>query len=250
MKNNMFLVSLFAITLFIFGCTLPGGQSSTTPTPSPQPTPSPTPVTQPSPTPQPTPAPTPLPIPQPSPISDFANKGYEELVALGVPVECDVKITSSEGQQTMKLYVKGKTFRTEMDSPQTPECKKSVSIFKDLDAIYIGCEKEEILPQCKWLKIGLDVGSVGGAQPTSSSSTMSSSDLEEIPKTDFSCKAGTFTDAVFVAGGKVCDLSELTKGLDTGGLDYGSALPTSDSNAGSSGETSDSSSDSAPPVPE
>ncbi len=244
MKNNVFFIGLFAIMLFVFGCAMPGGSPpSTTPTPSSTP-PSAQPQPQPLPAPQPTPQPTP--VPAPSPLSDFSNKGYEELVALGAPVECNVKITSSSGQQNMKLYVKGKSFRTEIDSPQTPECKKSVSIFKDLDAIYLSCEKEEILPQCKWLKIGLELDSTG-AQPTSSSSTMSNSDLEKIPKTDFSCKAGTFTDAIFIPSGKVCDLTDLTKGLDTGGLDYGS-LPTD--SGSDSGSSSGGNNDDAPPAPE
>ncbi len=238
-------VGLFVVMLLVFGCTQQQGQPpSATPAPLPGSAPGSSPSSSGS------------PQPNPGNSFDLTDKNYGQLVALGVPVECTVKIASAEGkQETMKLYMKGKNFRTEIDTTDSPTCKKAVSIFKDSDALYIGCDSQEITPQCTWLKFSTKGVTENTSEPTTTTNAMSSSDLEKVPQTNFNCVTGTFSDSIFVPNGKVCDFSDLTKGYDTSGYEYGngygsgSANANSDSSGTSGSSGSDTSSDDSPPLP-
>ncbi len=134
------------------------------------------------------------------------NKGYAALIALGVPLECDVTLHDAKIQGTMKLYIKGKKFRAQSELPESTQCKKSITLFTD-QTLYSSCEGSQIMPGCQWIRFSLSE-----EQVQTSANSVSPTALQKIPNTDFSCKPGLFGDEKFSVGSeKVCDLTELVK---------------------------------------
>lgn len=166
-----------------------------------------------------------------NPADNFLGKGYAELAALGVPLDCDVRTKDANGKEaSIKLYMKGQKFKsTAKGDIGGSGCSGFTTILVD-NVAYMGCETGELLQSCKWLKMDLTKAKDSTGNALASSATTSDS-LSKIPKTDISCKPGLFGDEIFVVSGKVCDLSDMFKNLG------GSGGTGDNGNGGTSGET-------------
>ncbi len=149
-------------------------------------------------------------------IGAFLGKSYAELAALGIPLDCDVKIKDNEGQETvMKLYLKGENFKSVVEIKPTSgadtPCTKFDSIYSN-KVIYIGCEDANIFGKCKWISIDTKKAKDSSGNSLTSSAT-TTDNLEKIPKTDISCKPGLFGDEMFIVTENTCDMAEIFKNL-------------------------------------
>lgn len=158
--------------------------------------------------------------------SGLTGLGYTKLLALGVPVECDVTITSSKTTIKYKMYMKGKQYRVEMPMSSgmysgSYGCKTSLVTLAKNKEVYMGCDGGKLMPSmgCDWMKFNStdsssSGGSSSGSSSTPSSGSFTSSDLEKLPSTSFDCKAWTFDSTKFNTPGKVCTMEDLLGGLD------------------------------------
>ncbi len=139
---------------------------------------------------------------------DLTNLAYAELVALGVPIQCDV-VTIVDGETVnTKMYMKGEDeIRIESMSTQ-PDCPKVISIFTE-DVMYVGCEGQQILPDlgCDWMKFEAE-------EETSAteSAPVTASDLEDLPPTSYSCQPWIYDSSKFTASGKACTMEDIMQG--------------------------------------
>lgn len=156
-------------------------------------------------------------------VDKLLGKGYADLVALGVPLECDVKTKDYDNKEVyIKLYMKGKNFKsTGTGSLSGSTCTGFTTILSD-KIIYMGCETGELLQSCKWIK--MDTTKLDNSTSNSLASSATTSDsLDKIPKTDITCKPGLFGDEAFMVTGDVCDLSEMFKNFGSSDTGYGSS---------------------------
>ncbi len=144
---------------------------------------------------------------------ELAGKTYEELSALGVPLECDTSV-SYEGTATMsKIYMKGELVRIETpisDSQST--CDDLVYITKD-NAAYMGCEDGSIFgdvesfADCNWLEFSDVEGSAAGDDEHGYSYQVTTPDLKSTA--EVSCKPWIYDPSKFDTPGKVCNMEDM-----------------------------------------
>lgn len=158
--------------------------------------------------------------------NDLLGKTYEQLLGLGVPMQCDITTTSNGKTTTAKIYMKGDAeVRSEVDiSESGSTCKKMVSIGKGTK-YYVGCSDGALFPDtgdpasnpfagCVWLEMTVNKSSSPG------SSTYTAPDYSDIPPSEINCLPWVYDPSKFVVVGKTCDLdqimNDLTKNMPTG----------------------------------
>jgi len=153
--------------------------------------------------------------------TDFSNLAYSQLAALGLPVQCDVSITSASYSMKYKIYMKGSEYRVEMPMSAAYSgaygCKNSIVTFSKGNDLYMGCDSGQLMQAygCDWLKITSNTtSSSSGSSGSTTSSSFTSSDLEKLPSTSFSCSAWLYDASKFTASGKVCTMDDILAGLN------------------------------------
>jgi len=158
--------------------------------------------------------------------NDLLGKTYEQLIGLGVPMQCDITSTSNGKTTTAKIYMKGDAeVRSEVDiSESGSTCKKMVSIGKG-DKYYVGCSDGVLFPDtgdttgnpfagCVWLVMTVNKSSSAG------SSTYTAPDYSDVPPSEINCLPWVYDATKFVVVGKSCDLdqimNDLTKNMPSG----------------------------------
>lgn len=150
--------------------------------------------------------PSPAASPQASPAAtvgaSLVGLDYEQLVALGTPVECDVRIDVGNVSQMAKLFIKGSSVRMETVVEQAGMSLTVASVFKD-DIAYVSLPKATIPlnTSCEWLYVNKTQVTQPGAA--------SEGDLKSKPAVDFSCKQGSFGDEEFSISGRACSMTEM-----------------------------------------
>jgi len=143
---------------------------------------------------------------------DLEGKVYTELVALGVPLECDISTTLESGSSmNMKMYLQGEDniyMEYSMSDTSESACDKYVIIMTG-GVMYIGCDGEPVLPDinCVWMEYALDETDSSGAGASSSIN----SDMENIPSTDMTCKPWVYDASKFSVQGESCTIEEITE---------------------------------------
>lgn len=137
--------------------------------------------------------------------SGFSDKTFEQLMALGVPMQCNIKMSNGEVTTTVKAYKGvGSDLRTEMASEAAP-CPVIVSIIKE-DRYYVGCKQGEMFPGCQWLVFRQEnetaPGAGGGYEKPDYSST---------PASDISCEPWLPDESMFREPADACSLEDLMK---------------------------------------
>ena len=149
---------------------------------------------------------------------DLTGKDYGALIALGIPIVCDVnRVADFETDAT--LYIKGENARAEAAFDYSGTEYKSVSVIKD-SKVYvqvIGDYFGGMETQCAWIYFETP------EDRDQSSPTISDDDLRMLDASDFSCVVGAFGNEKFATPGEACSMSEFMKSMmpDIGGdTDY------------------------------
>lgn len=151
--------------------------------------------------------------------NDLLGKTYEQLLGLGVPMQCDISTTYEGKTTTAKIYMKGEgEVRSEMDISQSDStCKRMVTIGKG-EKFYVGCSEGALFPDtgdaasnpfsgCAWLEMTVNKSSTTG------SSTYSAPDYTDTPASQINCLPWVYDPSKFVVSGKTCDLDQIMKDL-------------------------------------
>jgi hypothetical protein len=147
--------------------------------------------------------------------SDLSGLGYEALIALGLPIQCDITTTSGETTMKIKLYMNGKTHMREEIEGISPTCTGNTVVIIAENAMDIGCSTGQVFSGCDWLHYPINMSADESAGAADQSQTP---DLTDLPPTQFSCSPWIPDQSKFVASGKVCDLSDLMGGLNASGI--------------------------------
>jgi hypothetical protein len=150
--------------------------------------------------------------------TDLTGKDYAALIALGIPITCDVSnIAGHETDAT--LYIKGEKARAEMTFGYGGVEYESLSIIKDgkvylqvIDDYFGGMETE-----CRWIYMETP------DDRDQASPSISDEDLRMLDASDFTCVVGAFGDEMFSTTGQACTMAEFMQSImpDTnGGTDY------------------------------
>ncbi len=135
---------------------------------------------------------------------DFAGKTYEQLMGMGVPMQCDITMTYQGQTTSMKLYMKDKdNVRNEIPLTDASVCPKMISIMKG-DTVYSGCEGKKYPPgtSCDWMKfVTNNTGTTAGSTTTP--------DYTDVPSTQISCLPWVPDDSKFATSGKVCTQQDI-----------------------------------------
>lgn len=141
--------------------------------------------------------------------NSLAGLGYEQLIALGVPVECTVTESGQGTTTSLTLRIKGQKIRGE--GTTTSQGVTTPTTFISLgNEMYVGIPAEQAqgpMAGCVWLKI------VSNESNTTGSLIADPTDGLKAPGTDYSCAPGLFGDDVFVPGGNVCDFEALMNSM-------------------------------------
>ncbi len=151
-------------------------------------------------------------------LGDLVGKTYEQLLGLGVPVQCDITSTSDGQTTTAKVYMQGKdNVRSEVAVTSAgATCTRIVSIGKG-NIYYMGCMEGALFPAgggaenpfagCEWLSMSANQSSTPGA------TTNSVPDYSNVPSAQINCQPWIYDASKFAVNGKVCDLDQIMKDL-------------------------------------
>ena len=203
-------VLFIAAGLLIFGCVggateqQTGGTTTQTTTTTTEPT-EPT-TTEPAATPETTEPTTEEPKPPEETVGgdlDLDDKTFLELAALGVPIACDITTTYQGITTTGTIYMVGEDkFRYEM-----PYDGGVLITIKNNEDMWTSNIMADMYPQCKWIHMTEE--EVEGTTGTGEPMYETIGDLEEIPDTDFECRAWAYQDSMFTAPTDgVCTMDE------------------------------------------
>lgn len=135
--------------------------------------------------------------------NDFTGKTYEQLLGLGVPMQCDITMTYEGKTTTMKIYSKNNgEIRNEIPIPETEMCSKMISILKG-DTVYTSCEGKTYPPgtSCDWMKYVVNnTGTTGGS---------TAPDYSDVPPTQINCMPWVPDDSKFATPGKICTQEDI-----------------------------------------
>jgi hypothetical protein len=141
---------------------------------------------------------------------DLTGKGYEALVAMGIPLQCDITVTNDGKTTNMMVYMKGSDeVRSEVDVEGAEACTRMVSIMKG-KTFYTGCVDDEIMPNCKWLQMTIqDSG-------TTTTGTSQPPDYADVPPAQINCVPWVYDASKFSVSGTVCNLDDMMQGYQQG----------------------------------
>jgi hypothetical protein len=141
--------------------------------------------------------------------NDYAGLDYAALLALGVPLQCDVTTTASGKTTQMKMYVNSQgVVRVEVPDDTSGLCDSNVMVMKD-KKLYMGCMGSQVVQGCDWLEFAASANESAGAGAGSSGSGYSAPNLNDSSATDFNCQPWVLDASKFDTPGKVCNLQDM-----------------------------------------
>lgn len=139
---------------------------------------------------------------------DLTGKDYEALIALGIPITCDItRVGDVETDAT--VYIKGNSARAEMSFDYSGETYNSVSVIKD-ETVYVQVLEEYfggLQTDCDWIYIEKP------EDKDQASPSITADDLKDMDAADFSCVIGAFGDEKFATPGTACTIGELMSAM-------------------------------------
>ncbi|VVB98630.1 Uncharacterised protein [uncultured archaeon] len=140
---------------------------------------------------------------------NLAGLGYAQLIALGVPVDCQYSDTQQGVTSQLTLKIKGNKLRgngtTVMNGTATQTTFISVP-----EAMYVQLsadQRQGLMANCEWLKINTS-GTNTSSTEVNGVETNPAGELAAATGT-FDCVPGLFGDEAFAAPQNACDLNEL-----------------------------------------
>jgi hypothetical protein len=149
----------------------------------------------------------------------FEGKGYKEILASGLPAECDVKMNVGGSPSVAKLYFSGgnaSKIRIEMTTNVAPvggvsyptisivKCKK---LYTTMMALITSQDVYKELNDCDWMVVAAD--SSAAAKQQLMQPAQDPAQLESIPPEDFSCKPWEVDESKFATPGRLCGITEI-----------------------------------------
>ncbi|MEM0476010.1 MAG: hypothetical protein QW343_04440 [Candidatus Norongarragalinales archaeon] len=131
---------------------------------------------------------------------EWVGKGYAELLNLGVPVQCTVKMSGQGYSGESKMFFSGGKARIESKTLVEGQSFDSVSVVKN-KKVYLKLNSlMQVGPyaNCDWLAAEEEKPQQTQGQP-------STADYEKIPPVDFQCGAWVPDETLFLTPGKVCE---------------------------------------------
>lgn len=157
--------------------------------------------------------------------TDFSNKGFDGLLALGIPLTCTV--TTENG--SMQMYMNGKGV-TRVEVPATSSestCNMTVILMQG-NKFDMSCAQGSMMggsggpfAGCDWLEMTYNASATSGAGSTSSGSSDASS-VQKAKPAQFSCQPWVPDASKFATSGNVCNLDQMMKQYAGGGSTGGS----------------------------
>lgn len=149
---------------------------------------------------------------------DLAGKTYEALAAMGVPLECDMRLSGEGETIDMKLYMRGSgEMRMESENPSGEPCNPVITIVKG-GKTYVGCGGGIYMLDCAWLSFAPS-DYEGSGEP--SGTDYSAPDPSDVPPVDIDCRPWIYDASKLATPGKVCDMDNLMQGYQQGGYPDG-----------------------------
>jgi len=123
---------------------------------------------------------------------DYSGMAYLELVALGVPIECDISSTYQGVTTTMKVYMVGED-KIRAETPY--DGKKMITIVLG-KTLYVTNIMSDMYPDCAWLVIEHTETEPTGGEPGATYDTTVSG-FDEMPSQDFDCRPWIYDESKF-----------------------------------------------------
>lgn len=198
MNRNIVLAAVLFASLLAFGCTssAPAPQAGTaTPTATVEATATPAPTSS----------------------AAISGKGYNELVAMGKPLVCDLTVTSDGGTLAGKAYIKGTSVRIDGTMTAAGQSVPMTEVFKD-EIVYtnVPAGMDALLggEQCDWLKF--DPAKIEEQTQSVASKPVETDTLDDTTKSKFECREAAVDDSKFAISSS-CDMTEIINKI-MGGL--------------------------------
>ena len=142
---------------------------------------------------------------------DLEGLTYLELAALGVPIECDITTTYQGEAQTAKMYMAGED-KIRYESTYGGE---TMIVFMVDEITYMTNFMAAEYPECQWLKMVPE--ETEPTEPTGTYTPETAPDFEDMPATDFDCKAWAYDGSKFIPPTQnVCTMDEFTEKIMEG----------------------------------
>lgn len=139
---------------------------------------------------------------------DLDDLTYLELAALGVPVKCEITSTYEGTTSTATIYMIGED-KLRMETPY--EGKMLVSLVLG-ETMYVNNVMADMYPECEWLRMEETTGT--GEGEYAYDQTPPSTELEDMPATDFECEAWVYDASKFTAPTEnVCTMEEFNEAM-------------------------------------
>ncbi|MFA6531170.1 MAG: hypothetical protein WCT31_05540 [Candidatus Micrarchaeia archaeon] len=146
-------------------------------------------------------------------LDTLTGKTFEEMVKLGIPIECDVtyKVQAQEIENAqIKMYFKGNKFKV-ITKMTANGINAGTTIIANGDGFAYSQFEDKTLWNamtngkltCDWLKVEVDT--------TASDSGVG--EYTDDSKVDMNCKPGLFGDDIFFVSGKACTMAEIQNAM-------------------------------------
>jgi hypothetical protein len=141
--------------------------------------------------------------------TDLSGMTYAAIMALNIPVECNITTTYEGTTSIVHIYYKDSAnWRSEMLTPQLESCQKTISIFKD-DEVYTGCEDGSMIPGCDWFLSVMDTETTENLQQNIEDLPASSYDYSDIPSSNIDCALWIYEESKLTPSGVICTQEDL-----------------------------------------
>jgi len=148
-------------------------------------------------------------------VEDLTGKSYEELMGLGIPMQCDMTMTYEGTTTTVKHYIlDSEHFRSEMTSTQESACPGKMIFIVKGDDMYMGCEGQKYPTgtTCDWMKITSEPSETGSGGTGSAQAP----DYTNVPSTQISCTPWIPDQSKLNTPGKACTLEDMMNEISGG----------------------------------
>jgi len=139
-----------------------------------------------------------------SPQAGLSGMGYEQLIALGQPVECTITVAQEGVNAVSHAFMKSGKSRIESSTSFEGGTMNSLVVYKD-HVVYM-----QVTPQQKAQGINCDWMTFAANETGQSSEqeAASETELKNLPPTSFVCSYASFGDEKFDTPGTTCDMQQ------------------------------------------
>jgi hypothetical protein len=136
--------------------------------------------------------------PAPPSAAQYAGKTFSELVALDLPLECDINYTYQGKAGYSRVLLKGGAeLRVEtVGGAGMSQCSKTISIVRG-STVYVGCDGKMIMPSCDWFRSSYDPSEPG---------VSSTFNFKDLPPSQIACRDWEYDSSEFDTPGNSCHL--------------------------------------------